>query len=174
MASIIENQVSVTRPLFYEGLKATENLSYKKTMKITSIVLAVLFVLLTIGMFLMGSTPVFMAGEFLFFGGLLFWMLILQPKSRKKNAYKMLCKASSDVPKRTSKFYPNHFTVVTDTGKTRDFQYEQILQLVETENLYVLIDESGLGILLDKAGFKSGSIEEIKEYLTEDCQISRI
>lgn len=169
MIPLIENQITITRALFYEGMKASESAAYRKVIRTTAIVVLILFAGISIGMLLMGSSPVFLLGEFLFVGVLMLWMTVLLPNSRKKNKYKMLCKSSPDVPKRTAKFFPNHFSVVTDTGKMKDFEYKNIRNFHETKHLYVMIDESKTAILLDKKGFTIGNIEQVKKLLPKKC-----
>lgn len=169
MIPIVENHISITPAFFQEWLKSNETPSYKKTFRIFSTILIVLFVAV-FGFFVyLGNPPVILFGEAAFMLGLYLWVIVLIPKNKKKSKYKALCKGSNDVPKRTIRFYQDHLSVTTDSGKLREFPYEKIMKFRETENLYVLIDESGLGIVLDKNGFTKGTAEQMKELLSENC-----
>ena len=165
MIPLIENQITLTKDLFYEGIKATENASFKKILRVLCIVIAVLFVGISVWTLLTGGSIVFLIGEFFFLGALLVWLAFIYPGSRRRNVYKAMCRGCSDAPKRTIQFFPNHFTVITSTGNRRDFDYKEIEAVKETARLYLLVESSGTGILLAKDGFTRGSWEELKAYL---------
>lgn len=172
MLTIVENKFSVTRDLFYEGMKATSSLSYKKMIRNLILILLALFGALAAWVIHMGGYVLFLVGEAIFLAALLYWLIFLYPENRRKNKYRKLCQDSLSVPERTVLFYEDHLTVRSDSGRTADFNYEDILQIRETEHLYILITGNDTGILLSKNGFRRGSFEQLLELLPED--ISRI
>lgn len=112
-----------------------------------------------------------MAGEFLFLLAIYFWVIFLLPNSRSKKQYKALCQAANGVPKRIVRFYTDYFSVTTESGKVREFSYGKIHTMKETEHLYILVNESDIDIILDKNGFRFGSIDQVREFLPKNCEI---
>lgn len=170
MQSPIENQTIITKPIFQEWKKSNTSAAYKKLIRTFTIIMAVLVVGFLVWVYSQGIPLVMMASEFLLMLALYLWVVFM-PYSRNRKQYKALCKGVNGTPKRTVCFYPYHIVVTTESGKTRDFPYEKIHTMKETEHLYVLVNDSNLDIILDKNGFISGTIEQVKELLPEKCQI---
>ncbi len=171
MPSIVETQTSITRPIFLEWRKSNISAAYKKSLLKFTIFMVLLFAGILAWLLSQGIPPVMMAGELLFMLAIFLWVTLVLPRSKSKRQYKALCKAANGVPKRTVRFYPNHLDVITETGKTREFSYDKIHTLRETEHLYILVNESNLDIVIDKNGFVKGTIEQIREFLPEKCEI---
>lgn len=171
MPSIVENQASITPPIYQEWRKSHRSASYKKTIITFTIIMVALFAG-TLGWFYsQGIPPIMMLGEFLFMFAIYIWAILILPRSKSKKQYKNLCRAANGTPKRTARFYPQHLSVTTESGKTREFYYDKIHTLKETEHLYVLVNDSNLDIILEKNGFIHGTIEQVKELLPQSCEI---
>lgn len=170
MALIIENQSSITPSIFKEWRKSNHSASYKKTIRIFTIIMAAIFVGVLAWFYSNGISPITMLGELLFMLAIYLWVTFLLPRSTSKRLYKSLCKKANGTPKRTVRFYSDYFTVTTESGNTRDFSYDKIHAMKETEHLYVLVNESNIDIILDKNGFIFGSIDQVKEFLPDDCE----
>lgn len=171
MPSIVETQTSITRPIFLEWRKSNISAAYKKSLLKFMIFMVILFAGILAWMFSQGIPPVMMAGQLLFMLAIFLWVILVLPRSRSKSQYKALCKAANGIPTRTVRFYPYQLTVTTETGKVREFSYNKIHTMRETENLYILVNESNLDIVIAKNGFVKGSIEQIREFLPATCEI---
>lgn len=165
MAPIIENQTIITRPIFLEWRKSNYSASYKKTIRIFTILILVLFAGALGWFYTQGIPPVMMIGEFLFIFAIYLWVILFLPRSRNKSQYKALCQAANGTPKRTVRFYADSFTVTTESGNVREFSYKNVHTMKETEHLYVLVNESDIDIILDKNGFLTGTIAQVREFI---------
>ncbi len=101
-------------------------------------------------------------GESIFLGAQLFWMLVMLPGTRRRSKYKAMCAGGSGIPERTAKFYQDHFSVISDTGKETVISYSDVQNWQETRNLYLLNCINHFCVLLDKNGFVVGDFHAVK------------
>lgn len=160
MNPLIENHVKITKEVFQEWSNSSIKEAYKKTLRKTAIFLVLLFVLYAAWVFSHGGTPFIMIGEALLMSFIYLYVVIYQPKKRRRNQYKNLCKASNGTPARIVRFYPDRLSVTTDSGKVREFKYSQMQEVRETPSLYVLSNTTNTDILLAKDGFTTGTAEQ--------------
>lgn len=170
---IIENKTSITRPVFMEWRKSSRSAAYKKTVLISAAIMIVLLGGGFLWFWSKGVVPAMMIGEFIFMLAIYCWVVLYLPHSRDKKQYKEMCRVANGTPERTVRFYQNYFSVSTESGKTRDFYYDKVHTLKETEHLYVLVNESDIDIIVNKEGFLTGSMEQVKELLPETCVVAQ-
>lgn len=167
MKSIAENHITITRKLFNEGIIATRNKNYIKTVTKLAFALILFFIIASIWIISTGENPIYLAGEFAFIIILLFWLVFILPRTGNRKHYKSMCLSSSETPTRTTRFFQDHALVISETGKEVFIPYKDVLELKESKNLWILNCQNNQGILLKKDGFSTGSIETVKKAITQ-------
>ncbi|MCQ2509218.1 MAG: YcxB family protein [Lachnospiraceae bacterium] len=164
MEPLIENQVEITLPIFTEWRNSGKTADYKKSMRKYSIIMAIVFVGALVLLRILGMAPFMLITEGILLVIVYLWLLFLSPRSRNKGRYKTLCRIAGGTPKRSIRFYEESFTVTTESDEVREYTYDKITEIKETEHLYVMIvDEADIDILLAKDGFIKGDIEQVKK-----------
>lgn len=162
---IAENHITVTRPIFDEGMQAIENPAYKKTIFRTVAAVAAFALIIGIHLVYTGSSPFLFLGECVFIAAVMLWLFVLLPKRKRNNKYKAMGQGSNELPSRITRFYPSRFCAITNTGKEVTVPYTDVLSWQETEHLWILNCANNLGLLLDKKGFVTGNFEVIRPIL---------
>lgn len=161
---IAENHIRITRPLFSEAMRATENKAYKKAVHKTALVLIALYLAVAAWLWYTGGSLFFLLGESVFLGAILFWLIVMLPNTRIKSKYKAMAQYSNAAPERTVVFFHDHLSVTADTGKETVIPYTDIEGWLESRHLYILNCSHNIHVLLDKNGFVSGDFSTVKKY----------
>jgi len=159
------NQICITRALFDEGMRAAENGAYKKAVRKMALILLAVYLAAAAWLLYTGGSLIFLLGESVFLCALLFWLIIMLPNTRRKSKYKAMMQGGNEVPGRTIKFYQNHLSVLTNTGKETLIQYKDIQDWKETSHLYILNCNNKISVLLDKNGFVAGDFQTVKSLI---------
>lgn len=159
------NQIRITRTLFDEGMRAAESGAYKKAIRKMALVLLAIYLGVAAWLLYTGGSLIFLLGESIFLGALLFWLIVMLPGTRRKSKYKAMSHGGNGVPERSVKFYQNHLSVITDAGKETVISYTDIQDWKETKHLYILNCANHISVLLDKDGFIIGDFETIKSLI---------
>ncbi len=159
---IAENHICISRTLFEEGMRAAGNKTYKKTVQKMAVILLILYLAAAFFLWYTKGSLLFLAGESVFLGALLFWLLVMLPRTKHRSKYKAMAQGENNIPKRTVKFYQNHLCVITDTGKETTLLYKNMQDFLETKNLYILNFPNHTSVLLDKNGFVTGDFHIVK------------
>lgn len=162
---IAKNHIRITRSLFNEGMRAAESQDYKKSIKKLTACLLLIFAAITAWLLYTGGSLIFLLGEAVFLGALLFWLTIMLPNAKRRSKYKSMTRHSGAVPERTILFYQEHLSVLANDGKETVIPYNSIKSWKETKHLYILNCENNTGVLLDKQGFANGSFHAIESLL---------
>lgn len=165
---VAENHICISRSLFDEGMRATENKSYKKTIQKLALILLVLYLGIAVWLWYTGRSLFFLLGESIFLGALLFWLMIMLPGTRRRSKYKAMIQCNNGLPKRTVIFFQNYLSVIANTGKETTIPYTDVTGWQETKNLYILNCHNNTHVLLDKNGFVTGNFYSIKAMLFKE------
>lgn len=165
MQKIAENHIRITKSLFREGMRAVGNQEYRHSIRKLSFFLSAIFAIAAVWLLSTGGSLVFLLGEAVFLGALLFWLFIMLPGTRLRSKYKAMMHPSGKAPERTTIFYPEHISVTAENGKETIIPYSHIRSWKETKRLYILNRADNTSVLLDKQGFASGSFHTIKSLL---------
>ena len=165
---VAENHITVTRPLFDEGMRAIENPSYRKTLAGTAAVIAALTLGIGAYLYHIGASPILILGECIVMIAALVWLTIIHPKNKKNHKYNAMCPDADTQPERTTRFYHSQFCVTTNAGKEITVPYTDIVIWQETEHLWILRCANNMNLLLDKKGFVTGDFEQIKALLSDE------
>lgn len=162
---IAENHIRITRSLFDEGMRKTESGTYKKAIQKMVVILFIIYLAAAIWLLYTGGSLIFLLGESIFLGALLFWLIVMLPNTRRKSKYKAMMQGGNKIPERTIKFYQNYLSVLTDTGNETLIQYKEIQDWKETKHLYILGCGNKRHVLLDKNGFVNSDFQTIKSII---------
>jgi hypothetical protein len=171
---IAENHITISQDLFNEGMLAAQSASYKKALQRMVVVIAVLFVAVAGYLWYTGLPLIFLLGECIFVGAILFWLAVMLPRTRRRSKYKIMSQNKTIVPKRTILFYPDHLTAVTNNGKEISVAYCDVVNYLETEHLWIINCIDNRGILLHKEGFTQGNFEDVKALLESTPEIEEL
>lgn len=160
---LAENHITISRALFDEGMCAVENKDYEKSVKKVAVGLAVIFAAAAAWLLYSGGSLLFLLGEGIFMGALLFWLTIMLPNSRRKGKYKAMMQGCNEAPKRTTIFYQEYLTVMANNGNETTIPYSDIIGYQETKNLHILNCENNIHVLLNKNGFSIGDFDTVKK-----------
>lgn len=163
---IAENQITITRSLFEEGRLASRSSNYRKTVIRLSIVLALLLAATALWLICTDGPLIYLAGETIFIIALLCWLIFILPRTGGKRKFEAMTQGMSQAPRRTTRFFKDHFEVLSETGKRTSFDYSDILRITESRNLWVLICKDKSGILLKKDGFTLGKMDIVLERIS--------
>ncbi len=106
----------------------------------------------------------YLLGEGIFLGALLFWLTIMLPSSRRKGKYKAMTHGCNEAPKRTTIFYQDYLTVMTNNGNETTIPYSDLIGYQETKNLHILNCKNNIHVLLNKYGYSISDFDTIKNY----------
>ena len=162
---LAENHIRISQSLFNEGMRAVENQDYKKSIKRLAACLIIIFAAVAAWLLYTGGSLIFLLGEAVFLGALLFWLTVMLPNTKRRSKYKAMTRNSEDVPERIIIFYPKHLSVRANDGKETSISYDNIKSWQETKHLYILNCGNNTSVLLDKQGFFSGDFHTIKSLL---------
>lgn len=163
---IAENRIRISHSLFNEGMRAVEDQHYKKNIRKIILVLAVLYLLVAAWLLYTGGSLIFLLTESVFLGAMFFWAIIVFPDSRHRRKYKAMAPDADGIPERTIKFYQDHLSVTSDSGKVTVITYDMVTGWKESKNLYILNCSNNTGVLISKTGFLSGNFDIIKSRLS--------
>jgi len=162
---IAENHILISRSLFDEAMRAVGNKAYKKTVQKLAIILLILYLAAAAFIWYIKGSLLFLLGESIFLCALFFWLFVMLPGSRRRSKYKAMAQGNDNIPERCVKFYEDHLSVMTNTGKETIISYPQIQNWQETKNLYILNCSGNISVLLAKNGFVSGDFHKIRSLL---------
>ena len=162
---IVRNHIRISRALFYEGMRATGNKKYLKSVKKVAVFVVLIFIAAAGWLLYTGGSLIFLLGEAVFLGALLFWLMFMLPGTKRSSKYKAMTKGSNSCPERIITFYQNYLSVTADDGKETVIQYNDIVSWQETKHLCLINCQNNLSVLLDKNGFDTGSFEATAKLL---------
>jgi hypothetical protein len=157
------NHITVTPELFQESFSTVFVKRKQQTLLICGIVFTlagVIFLLIQhfFQKLIVLGAPVIVMGCFVI--GWSFWL----PVSERKKKYKALCRKNGGEPvKRTVEFFETGLSVHTEDEFPVEIDYSEVKEVKETEHLAILLCENRMGVLLDKAGFETGTLKLVKE-----------
>ncbi|XCP86533.1 YcxB family protein [Roseburia hominis] len=162
---ISENHIRISRAYFDEGMRAVENKSYKKSVKKLTCFLLLLYLAVALWLWYTGGSLIFLLGESIFLGALLFWLLVMLPGTRRRSKYRAMTQGGDGICERTVRFYRDHLVVIANTGKETTISYNDVLSWQETQNLYILNCNHNSSVMLDKNGFVVGEFQMVEALL---------
>lgn len=67
-------------------------------------------------------------------------------------------------------FYEDHVLAINALTKNKtNIKYVEVKQVIQTRDLYIIVMEQGLVLMMDKHGFNKGTKEDFAEFMKEKC-----
>lgn len=157
---VFENRFTMTKALFYEGtLRNLRDTYGKSALKAMLLFLAVwaallIFTLSGGGTFSQTLLPLFTIGVI----GL--WLLVLNPRSRARQAWKTVQARYGDSQDRVTLFYRDHLELA-GSGLQKSIHYTQVREIKFSRHLMILLCHDNTGVLLALDGFGGADPGEI-------------
>lgn len=157
---IAENRYTLTKELFYEGMKRVSKENYAPFAKKAVICIAVAWLIMAAVTLILKQSPIYIAVEavVLLFAAL--WVTVYMPWHKRRKAYKKLEEQYGSFMERTASFYNEELTV-NAAGREVTVRYEDIVKIFTTERLIILLTEEKTGIMIEKSGFTAGKASDI-------------
>lgn len=163
MNKLASNHIEITLELFQEGMDAISNKRYKALLKKIVAVAAVIFALIGIYTYYKGASLFYLVCEFIIIALVCVYILVFMPRSARKKNYKSMCqRAGGDTPRRTIDFFSDHLVIYAEAGRNTNVGYDEIAEIAETKNLWVLNCKDQTGVLVDKEGFSLGTFDTVR------------
>jgi hypothetical protein len=158
---IAENQFTITKQLFMEGMLRISRDGYgKSARKAMLIVFGLWAAFFCYTLAVKGDLATCLGFLFLLcLAGL--WLCVGMPRSNAKRLWKALEGKYGCKMHRTTTLYQDHFEILGE-GVERQIAYEEITQVLQSKRLLILICEDKTGVLLALDGFTQGTVNEVK------------
>lgn len=168
MKPIAENHITITQELFDEGMRAIRNKNYKKL--ILKFISAFILLNIAVAFYIIysGINPIYLAGEIIFFIGIIIWSIFVLPQTIRRKNYKAMQKDSSEIPTRTVDFFENYLLVTSNTGTEVSISYKDVINWQETKHLWIIRCKNNLSILIKKDGFSIGNINIVQSAVNKE------
>lgn len=161
MEKIAENQFTITKPLFTEGMLRISKDGYGKSARKAMMLVLGLWTAFFIYTLAVKGDLVICLGFLILLCVAGLWLCVGMPRSNAKRLWKSLeCKYGCNL-QRTTSFYPDYFEILGD-GVERQISYEEVLQIKQSRRLLILVCEDKTGVLLALDGFRQGNVNDVK------------
>ena len=161
---IAENKYTLTKELFYEGMKRVSMENDAPFAKKAILGIAAAWVIMSAVTIFLGQNLVYILFEAVVLLLVSLWIAVYLPWHKRKNAWnKFLDQYGSDT-ERTTRFYEDSL-VVDAAGREVSISYEDIVKILSSEHLLIILTEDNTGILIEKNSFIRGSESDILEII---------
>ena len=161
MNKLAENQFTITRSLFMEGMLRISRDGYGKSAGKAMLVVMCLWAAFFLYTLSVQGDPATCLGFLILLCAAGLWLCVGMPRSNAKRLWKALQDKYGCDLQRTTSFYPDHFEILGD-GVERHIAYEEVLQIKQSRRLLILVCEDKTGVLLALDGFRQGSVNDVK------------
>ena len=161
MEALFVNKFETSKELTYEAAKAYRG---KKFFIYQIVLFATFLVLAALWIFELADVSKGISTLAL---GIIFWMLpiILDRYNAKKNEKRFLL-LYNKLPESTTYFFNNNLLTVNDANNGElKVEYDKIIKIKQSKNLYLLILKEKMYIMVDKNRFEKGTCEEFEEFI---------
>ena len=161
MEKIAENQFTITKPLFMEGMLRISKDGYGKSARKAMLLVLGLWTAFFIYTLAVKGDLVICLGFLILLCVAGLWLCVGMPRSNAKRLWKSLEGKYGCNLQRTTSFYPDYFEILGD-GVERQITYEEVLQIKQSRRLLILVCEDKTGVLLALNGFGQGNVNDVK------------
>lgn len=159
---LAENQFTITKKLFYEGMSLISRDSYGKFVKKVTIALLGVWLVMFAVTLIANANLLIALGELVLVAFLCAWISVYLPRSRAKRTFKGL---QGDLT-RTTRFYADHIEMESE-NRREEIAYDQVQDILQSRNLLVLICENRIGVMLALDSFTMGDAEKVRSIIRQ-------
>ena len=164
MDKVAENQFTITKSLFMEGMLRISRDGYGKSAGKAMLVVLGLWVVFFLYTIAAGRDVVHALGFLIILGVAGLWLCVGMPRSNARRLWRALeGKYGSDLC-RTTSFYPDHLEIRGE-GLEKHIPYTEIIQIKQSRRLLILVCEDKTGVLVAQDGFTKGTVNDVKALL---------
>ncbi len=156
MQPLAENQITVTKKLFMEGMLRLSRDGYGRSARRAMVLFALVWVAMAVYTLAAGGQlwQTFVPLGMVCLIGL--WLCVLLPRSNARRAWRAQQARFGSPMTRTTRLYADHLTVQGD-GVEKTVAYGDIRQIRYSRHLMLLVCADNLGVMLTRDGFRSGT-----------------
>ncbi|MCD8146993.1 MAG: hypothetical protein LUD84_06940 [Clostridiales bacterium] len=159
---LVRNHTEITQELFREGANAQLNRKYNRMAAKVALALLAALAVLAVLMRLMSGGLASLGFELVIFALVLGWIRIALPRTECKRAYQTFESRCGGFTGREVSFYEDHLLVQPEMEEPVTILYAEITDVQETKHTLTLICGDDTSVLLDKAGFLLGGVEDVR------------
>ena len=164
MEKLAENQFTITKKLYIEGMLRLSRESYGKAAGRAMLVILGLWLAFCGYTLAVGGDLLPCLGLLVTISAAGLWLCLGMPRSNAGAMWrKMEAKYGSDL-QRTTSFYRDHL-IIEGVGLEKYISYEEITQIRQSRRLLILVCEDKSGVLLAREGFTGGTCNEVIQLL---------
>lgn len=161
MEKIAENQFTITKPLFMEGMLRISQDGYGKSARKAMLIVLGLWAAFFIYTIAVKGDLFTCLGFLILLCAAGLWLCVGMPRSNAKRLWKGLEGKYGCNLQRTTSFYSDHFEILGD-GVEKHIAYEEVIQIKQSRRLLILVCEDKTGVLLALDGFRQGNENDVK------------
>lgn len=164
MEKLAENQFTITKRLFMEGMLRISRDGYGKSARKAMLVVLGLWTAFFLYTVAAGGNMAQTLGVLVIVGAAGLWLCVGMPRCNARRAWRALeSKYGCDL-RRTTSFYPDHLEIRGE-GVETDIPYEDIREIKRSRRLLILLCEDRTGVLVALDGFTAGNANEVNALL---------
>lgn len=164
MEKLAENQFTITKSLFMEGMLRISRDGYGKSARKAMLVVLGLWGVFFLYTLAAEGDVLHALGFLIIIAAAGLWLCVGMPRSNARRAWRTLeSKYGCDLQRITC-FYPDHLEIRGE-GVEMDIPYEDIRDIKRSRRLLILLCEDKTGVLVALDGFTTGSANEVNALL---------
>lgn len=108
-------------------------------------------------------------------GVFLFFYPLINTRIHAKKREKQLAELFGELPSAQNLFFDDHLLAISSADKSElKIEYDKIIKVRQSKNLYLLIMKQKLVIMVDKNRFEKGSCEEFEQFIKSKAVNAKI
>ncbi len=164
METVAENEYTLTKELFFEGMRRVDRENYMPAVKKALIVIALLWAVLALVTLRAGGHVSVIVLELLAVLAVGWTLTRSIPKKRSARAWQALCDDSGGELVRRIRFVEDRMEV--EPGGLI-VNYEDVDKVLETEHMLILVTSGKRGVMVLRDGFKKGDAAAVERLINE-------
>ena len=164
METVAENEYTLTKELFFEGMRRVDREDYMPAVKKALIVMAVLWALLAAVTFRAGGHVSVIVLELLVVLAVGWTLVYSIPKKRSARAWRALCDDSGGELVRHIRFVEDRMEV--EPGGLI-VNYEDVDKVLDTEHMLILVTSGKRGVMVPRDSFTKGGVSAVEGLIKE-------
>lgn len=165
MEVLAENQFTITKSLYMEGMLRISRDGYGKSARRVMLVILGLWLVFFLYTIAAQGDILHSLGFLVIIGMAGLWLCVGMPRSNAKRLWTALEGKYGSSLQRTTFFYPDHLLILGD-GLEKQIFYHEIQQIKQSRRLLILVCEDKTGVLIARDGFTRGTETEVNALLS--------
>lgn len=164
MEKLAENQFTITKKLFMEGMLRISGAGYGKSAAKAMLIVFGLWLGFLLYTLAAGGEVTNCLGILILLTIAGLWLCVGMPRSNARRLWRAMEGTYGNNLHRTTSFYADHLQICGE-GVDRQIAYGEIRQILRTRRLLILVCDDKTGVLVARNGFRKGTEEEVMTLL---------